>query len=168
MCSRVDDGCVFGGSQGVVVGDRRVVHGGDRDRYRSGIGEQRAVGGAVSEVRRAVEIGVGGERHRAVTVEHHGAAAAAGDTGDCQRGAIHVAIIAQQLCSRVDDGCVFGGSQCIVVGDRRVIHASDCDGCRRAGRERTTAAGVALIVHRDAKQRVAAGRIRRVDVAYVT
>ena len=39
---------------------------------------ERAVGHRVAEVGGAIEVGVGGEGHRAVGVEHGGAAAAAG------------------------------------------------------------------------------------------
>ena len=131
--------CVFAGFGLSGLGNRVIVHRGDVDGHGGDVGGEGAVSDGVAEVRRAIEVGMGGEGNGAIDIEHRSTAVAAGDTGDAQVGAVQVTVIAQQVGSRVGDGGVFGGHQAVVRGDRRVViqvgfdqrdgHHGDVAGC---------------------------------------
>ena len=89
----------------------------------------------IAEARRAVEVRRRRERHRAVVVEHRGAAGAARHRGNRQ---VWVArrrrsSLPSSVGRRVDDRGVLGRRQRVSVGHRRVVDRADID---RHGRRR--------------------------------
>ena len=85
---------------------------------------QHAVGDDITERRLAIEIRTGREGNRAVGIEHGRAANAAGDAGN----AGGVDVVGQQAGGRKSDGRIFGGLQCVGVGDGRHEYADLASG----------------------------------------